>query len=275
METPQDPESQQPTPAGAPPTTPPKRSTLAKVLPSDRLTRDRQIEALKAFAAVYEANGTPVTNQQAGEVASPKMAANTIIVTNAFFVDVGLLTRVGNGFVVAPEVLAFLKASAGISPETASEKLRPIFEKQWFMQLLAPRLRLNPQDISTVHKILGEAASAGKEHIPRLDLLIDFLCFVGLTRKEGNQLAAGSPSAAPGNDPPPPPDPNKKDEPPEEQDETLEKHSLTLDANTKKKIVIYAPFQVTAAELIRIQKWLSFQLNVTGGQPPQPGEPII
>jgi len=257
----------------APPATPPKKPALTKVLPSDRLTFDRWIEALKAYGAVYASNGTPVTNQQAGEVPKTKMAAATIVVTNAFFTDIGLLTRVGNGFVPSPEAMAFLNATSGISPETASEKLRPIFEKQWFMQILAPRLRLSPQDMTTVYKILGEACNASKEHIPRLDLLIDFLCFVGLARKEGNQLAAGS--AAP---PAPPPEPNidppKKDHASEDEDKTLEKYSLTLDATKKTKIVIYAPPQVTAAELARIQKWLSFQLIVTDPSA-QTQEPII
>jgi hypothetical protein len=243
-----------------------RRATLSKVLPSDRLTLDRQVEALKAYAAVYEANGAnPVTNAQAGEVA--KMAANTIVVTNAFFTDIGLLTRVEGAFAVAPEAVAFLTAFSGISPETASEKLKPLFEKQWFMQLLAPRLRLGPMDISAVHRILGEAASAGKEHIPRLDLLIDFLCFVGLTKREGNQLYAGAaPSIGSTLNPagivlPPviPPVAHQLDE----EVAGLEKYTLTLDASKKRKIVIYSPPEVTGTELKRIQQWLSFQLLVT------------
>ena len=241
-----------------------RRATLTKVLPSDRLALDRQVEALKAYAAVFEANGgNPVSNAQAGEVA--KMAANTIVVTNAFFTDVGILTRVEGAFTVAPEAVAFLTAFSGISPETASEKLKPLFEKQWFMQLLAPRLRLGPMDITAVHRILGEAASAGREHIPRLDLLIDFLCFVGLTKREGNQLYAGTTPAVaslnlPGITPRviPPVISN-----PDEDLAGLEKYSLTLDASQKRKIVIYSPPEVTGAELKRIQQWLSFQLLIT------------
>ncbi|MEY2501564.1 MAG: hypothetical protein QOI07_1898 [Verrucomicrobiota bacterium] len=242
-----------------------RRASLTKVLPSDRLTLDRQVEALKAYAAVYEANGgNPVTNAQAGEVA--KMSANTIVVTNAFFTDIGLLTRLEGAFAVAPEAVAFLTAFSGISPETASEKLKPLFEKQWFMQLLAPRLRLGPMDISAVHRVLGEASSAGKEHIPRLELLIDFLCFVGLTKREGNQLFAGAGSPVGmnlnlGGGVPPviPPVPPK----PDEDVAGLEKYTLTLDASKKRKIVIYSPPEVTATELKRIQQWLSFQLLVT------------
>ncbi|MGA2052658.1 MAG: hypothetical protein ABSH19_05040, partial [Opitutales bacterium] len=49
----------------------------------------------------------------------------------------------------------------------------------------------------------------------------------------------------------------------EDNDPDLEKHALTLDSKTKRRIVIYAPSQISKAELERIQKWLSFQLIVS------------
>jgi len=50
-------------------------------------------------------------------------------------------------------------------------------------------------------------------------------------------------------------------------DGDLETYSLTLDASKKRRIVVQAPPSVSAAELKRIQDWLSFQLLV---QEPSP-----
>ena len=164
-----------------------KKLGLTKVLPSDRLAFDRQVEAIKAFAAEYEANGgNPVTNEKAGGI--NKMAAATIIVTNAFFCDIGLLSRTDKGFIPSEEALNFMRAIHGLSPETAGEKLKSLFSNQWFSQVLIPRLRMRPLDIREAVIILGEESRAGKEHQERIEILIEFLNFVGLIRKEGSQI---------------------------------------------------------------------------------------
>jgi hypothetical protein len=241
-----------------------KKPSLTKVLPSDRLTLERQIAALRAFGAVYESNGgKPVTNQQAGEVA--KMAAATIVVTNAWFTDIGLLTRVDDGFTVASEVMAFLSAEHGISPESAPEKLRPILERNWVSQLLVPRLKVNTMDVEAARKVIGEACGASPDHIPRLDILIEFFAFVGIVKKDGNMLrTCGHVKIEP-------PAPAKGQEGGNHssgngQDNTdgLETYTLTLDPKNNRRVIIKAPPTVSDAELKRIQQWLSFQLIVSG-----------
>jgi hypothetical protein len=248
----------------------PKKSTvqLTKVLPSDRLTADRQIDAVRAFAAVAESTDgkQPISNEKAGDVI--KMAAGTIVVTNAFFCDVGLLTRVDGGFLVSQEVIAFLRAESGLSPEAAPEKLRPLFEKQWFMHVLTPRLRLAPMDIGAVQKVIGEECSASKDHLGRIDVLIDFLCFVKCLAREGNQLRlVGSSTLRMEMQPLANPQPAAASaatlSATEPEDEGLEKYTLTLNAAQKRKIYLWAPPEITAVELKRLQQWLSFQLIVT------------
>lgn len=241
----------------------PKRAQPTKVLPTDRLALDRQMAVVAAFAAVSESKeGKTVTNDEAGAVVQPtKMAGTTIGMTNAFFCAVGLLTRQDNGsFSVAPEVMAFFKAQHGLSPESAPEKLRPLFEKQWFFQAVGPRLKLGAQDIQTVIKVLGEASGAGKDHLRRVELLIEFICFVGLARKDGNQLRMAIATS-------------RSDETEsakggaageaEIKEPGMEKYTLTLSAEKNRRIVIHTPATVSAAELKRIQQWLSFQLIVS------------
>lgn len=248
----------------------PKRASLSKVLPSDRLSIERQIIALRAFAVVFESNGgKPVTNNEAGEVA--KMAAATIVVTNAFFCDLGLLTRVdgGGGFTVSGEVMEFSRVeTSGIAPESAPEKVRPLIERQWFMQILTPRLRMSPMDIPQIHKVLGEASNATREHLPRIDTLIDFIVYFGCGVREGNhiryagtvkkeesaiELIRPSPQAL------------KKHVEGEDIDlsDGMQKYSIPLDHRTGRKFVIYAPKTVTTKELERIRGWLEFQLIVS------------
>lgn len=243
-----------------------KPSTLKQVLPSDRLVFPKQIGVLRAFAAVFESNGgSPVTNEAAGEVA--KLAAGTLIVTNAFFSEVGFLTRKDDGFTVAGEVSAFLNAEeSGLSPESAPEKLRPLLEAKWFWTTLAPRLRLGPMDTATFRKVVGEAAGATKEHIGRLDVLLEYLVFVGLVRREGDSIRYAGSSASPALQKPetpaaPLPAAAKT---PAEPDECkgLEKHALTLDVKTGKKLIIYAPTTLTQKQLERVRSWLEFQFII-------------
>ncbi|MBV9659192.1 MAG: hypothetical protein JO295_13920 [Verrucomicrobia bacterium] len=252
----------------------PKKSSLTKVLPSERLTLARQVEVLRAFAVVSETNGgVPVTNADAGSVIPGKMSAATIVVTNPFFVDLGLLSRTETGFTVAPEVRAFNAAYDGLSPESAPEKLRPMFEKQWFMNLLTPRLRLAPMEREDVIKVLGEACNATKEHVSKLNLLIDFLDFVGCVRLEGNQVRIGTGAAPAGSAQPNAAGVRTTSETSkgQETDGDLEKHTLTLDPRTKRKINIECPPTITYAELTRIRNWLGYQLIITNA-PPAPEE---
>src|SRR2546422_8083075 len=103
-----------------------KRSLL-KTLPTDRITVDKQVELLRAFAVVYDANGgKPVTNEQAGNAVTPTKAAATVILTNAFFTDIGLLARSDNrGFTPSHDLPAYNHACQW-GEEAAKEKLRPV-----------------------------------------------------------------------------------------------------------------------------------------------------
>jgi hypothetical protein len=250
---------------------PGKRQPPTEVLPTDRLTVDRQIAVLRAFTAVYESNGEkPVSNTEAGDVVHPtKMAASTVLTTNAFFCAVGLLIRQESGmFSVAPEAVAFLTAERGLAPEAAPEKMRPIFEKQWFTRLLIHRVRLGATDLDTVYKILGDACSAAKEYQRRIEMLVEYLCFIGILKREGNQvqfLPVGHSSDSAGDTQSAKPTTKNTEEQTEDQD--LERHTLTLDPKSKRRIVVCAPHTVTAKELERIKNWLSFQIIIEADQP--------
>ena len=95
------------------------------------------------------------------------------------------------------------------------------------------------------------------------------LKFAGLLGADGTVVSPGSLSSAPTTakaekpktDPPVPVAPSGMLSAAEH--EGLEKYTLTLDPETKRRIVLFAPPSVKQRELNRIQQWLSFQLIIT------------
>ncbi|HEU0046920.1 MAG TPA: hypothetical protein VFQ43_04840 [Nitrososphaera sp.] len=255
------------------------KRVLLKVLPTDRLTVEKQIELLRAFAVVYEANGgKPVKNEDAGNAVTPAKAGATVILTNAFFVDIGLLKRGDNGgFEPSADLIAYNNACQW-GEETAKEKLRPVFEGAWFCRCLVPRLRLATQTEANCLAILAEESGAQKEHGYRLQNLIGFLEFVGILRSsDGKITLLPSKQTAPvqtpeiKNSPQFPPDvsPSAKMPAPRffgggEHEPEVHTFVLPLDKENKRKITVTAPLDVTAKEVQRIAKWLEVQLLVEG-----------
>jgi hypothetical protein len=234
-----------------------ERSNLCKVLPTDRIAFDRQVEILRAYAACYESNGgKPVSNRQAGETLTPKFSASTLGVAVPFFTDISLLTRNGNEFVPSPELVAWNQAVA-LSPSEAKRKLRAPFENTWFYKLLTPRLRLSAQSITECVGILAVEAKAEEGHLERVAPLIEFLELAGIVEITGTMVsfipAVGeSRTALDMKLPPGVP----------ETFSTQEEHSLFLDKEKTKKFTINSPLFITRADYERIIKWIEVTLII-------------
>ncbi len=186
----------------------------------------------------------------------------TIVVTNAFFVESGLLTRQkeDQGFIPTPEALAYHKAWEW-NPETAGHKLGDLFERTWFSEALIPRLKMRPHEDRDAKTVLAEACGASKDYEARVSLLLDYLEFAGLIVREGGMVkAVGSkrPEAAP--------TPKLATAltvaPAPVLEEGHDRYTLVLDPKTKRKVVIEAPHTVTSKELERIRAWLGVQLII-------------
>jgi hypothetical protein len=243
-----------------------KRTPPTKTLPSDRLAFEKQVAALRAFAVVYEANGNkPVTNEDAGKIIN--MSGNTVVVTNGFFSDVRLLSRQKDGPALIPsaETLAYYKAYEW-DPSTAGEKLRPVFERCWFSEVLVPRLKFRPYEEREALTVLAEACSAAKEYEPRLQVLLDYMVFAGVVLRDGGQIkSAGLKGSDPAPEVPKLESSGAKREGSPIVDEDHEQYTLILDAKLKRKVVIQAPHTITTKELERIRAWLGVQLIVDEG----------
>jgi hypothetical protein len=238
-----------------------KRTSPTQTLPSDRLAFDKQLAALRAFAVAFESNGgRPVKNSEAGAILD--MSENTIVVTNAFYCDVKLLTRQKDeqAFVPSTEALAYNKAHEW-DPMAAGEKFKPVFEKCWFAEAVLPRLKFRAYEDREVLTVLAEASGASKDYEPRLKLLLEFMVFAGLVARDGTQIkpvgskpaekmpvAAPTPTAAPEGRRPAAPDENHAE------------FVFVLDAKRRRNVVVHAPHDMTQKEFDRVRKWMEIQL---------------
>lgn len=189
-------------PTGAPPTAPTAPTGTVdkptKVLPTDRVKFQKQLDLLRAYAAV-SGQAMKVANIEAvANVA--KLNGSTVSLCNGFFVDVGLLERSpAGGFIPSPEVMAFQRAHAW-SPETAAAKLAPLMFQTWFFHRLEPKLIMGPLDRTEAVHDLADAANAHKKYEGQLFLLIDYLEASGVVKRDGETLRLamdGPPSQEP------------------------------------------------------------------------------
>lgn len=233
-----------------------EKSTLCKVLPTDRIAFERQVEILRAYAACFESNGgKPVSNTQAGETLSPKkFSASTLGVAVPFFTDISLIARKeGDTFVPSTELVAYNQAFA-LSPPEAKRIIRPLFDKTWFCRLLTPRLRLSPQLEKDCVGLLAIEAKAEKEHLERVQLLIRFLEFAGIVAINSGTVSfvplsrdsAETPlPASPGNG-------GGIVNPPDGTDQ----HTLYLSSDKKRVVTFAAPLTISNAEYDRVCNWI-------------------
>lgn len=232
-----------------------KRPT--KILPSPRLAIQKQLEVLRAFAvASLTADGAPISNEQAGEIMASKMKASTVIVTNPFFCEVQFLNRKSGSFEVSDIAKAYQQAYEW-NPETAGVKLAPALSDRWFSKILLPRLKMRDYTKREATQVLAEECEASKDYEENVAMLLEFMAVAGLIRLEGDLVKPnGSPGAfiasmqgggAPKDTPPlqqqPPPEQPKGD-------------ICYLDPKRERKVIVYAPLDISPEEIDRLKNWL-------------------
>lgn len=156
-----------------------------RVLPTDRIGFQKQLNILRAFAAVASQGNKLVTNPEAAKLA--QLHPSTTLLALPFFADVGLLEKQGAGYVPAPEVIAFHRAHSW-SPEKAPEKLAPLLRKTWFAQALVPNLQMKAIRERDAINELGSLAAAGPKHQTQVRMLLDYLQVSGVVRRDGDLL---------------------------------------------------------------------------------------
>jgi hypothetical protein len=164
------------------------KTKLAKALPSDRISFDKQMVLLRCFAVGSQPDNKPVTNATLADLA--KLNQSTAGVNNVFFADAGLITKAGNGYVPCAEVLSFERAYQ-FNAETAAQKLAPALRRSWFGQTLLPLLSIQARSEDYALGELAEAARALPEHRNQLRTLLEYLAVADVIDRDGAMVKLG------------------------------------------------------------------------------------
>lgn len=246
----------------------PKKTKPTQVLPSDRLTTDKQLEALRGFVVACDAEGgAAVTNEQVGKIIA--MSGQTVVVINAFFTDVGLLVRADSGKFTPGQAARDYQQAYDWDQNTAGTKLAPAFRDTWFAKALLPRLKMRSLTKTEAMAVLAEACKATPEYQWRLGMILEFLNAAGLLALAGDEVKAASGTSTVstpsdpgtlggGGDEPPKP-------PPLSTDEVIPQNApfLYIDPEKKKKVILIAPDSaVTKKQFDRIKAWFDLQFFI-------------
>lgn len=160
-----------------------------RALPTERIGFGKQLDLLRGYAALVAQGTAAPTNPAVANLVS--LNRNTTILAHPFFLDIGLLTKAGDGYVPAPEVVAYGKAFSW-NQETAAQRLAPVLRRSWFAQELLPRLAMGTLDEIRAIQLLGEAASAGPRFEGQIKTLLQYLTVAGVIRREGDTIREGT-----------------------------------------------------------------------------------
>ena len=250
-----------------PPQSPPKGSIARPkpkhTLPSDRLTSERQVEALKAYASQAMVHEGRVTNKQAGDTIN--LSESTIVVTNAWFTDVGFLERLGNGVFRASDALLKFGHAVEFGSPTAGHALKPLLEGKWFAKALLPYLSMRDVNRVEAVRILAEACGASKQFEEQLGVLLDFMVYAGLVDEMGGNIRKATTGVFPagGNN-----SSGAVDLPPVDNSRAsdlaipADAPFMFLDRERKRKVTLVAPDSLSKAEVEKIKAWLELVLYV-------------
>jgi hypothetical protein len=164
------------------------RKRPTRVLPTDRMAFQRQLDVLRAYAINGE-GGKAVTNEQVATTV--KIVPGTVSLCNPFLADVQLILRADGGYMPSPEVIAFNHA-LGWDSETATHKLAPVLRRTWFADALIPKVRFRPIEEREAMTVLAEASVADRDHEAQLRMLLEYLAASGLIIRDGGMVRVGS-----------------------------------------------------------------------------------
>jgi hypothetical protein len=159
-----------------------RRPQPTESLPTTRIAFAKQQRVLLAYG--YESNNGTEAVKIEQVAKAVEMNASTVSLANPFFEKIGLLSKVGRAFMPTAPVLEFARAFKW-NPETAAEKLQPVFALAWFTRALQPKLQMRDMTADEALQTLAERASAEPEYKPNLSLILEYMEWVGLIRRDG------------------------------------------------------------------------------------------
>jgi hypothetical protein len=180
-----------------------------KILPTDRINFQKQLELLRAWAAASSPAGKIVSNGDVAEMV--KMQASTVSLANPFFASVGLLVKSEGGYVPSSDVVAYHRATE--YSDNPSHKLAPTMRDSWFGVALLPKLSFRPLSESEALAVLHDASTASSDYRPQIKMLLEYLIAAGVAQRDGDFIKSAKPVFEFGPSANPPPEQPRSSEP--------------------------------------------------------------
>lgn len=178
-------------PPGPPATEPPARAKPKNrpkfPIPTDRLSFERQEEALRAVCVKSRQGQDEVT--AVDMAAAMNISAATAPLNNAFFISVGLMDRTSKaGY--KPTDLALRYANKWTFDKAAAPSiLRPAFFESWFYNAVRDQLEINPgTSESQMIEVLAAIAGTDASYATQYGTCLAWLEYVGLASVDDGVL---------------------------------------------------------------------------------------
>ncbi len=159
--------------------------TKRRILPTPRIAFAKQLDLLRAYAAASGPSRKVVGNAETAPYVS--LSKNTVSLANPFFADIGLVERVGGGFVPSQEVVNFAQAYEW-DADRAAHELAPVLERSWFGEALLPRLGFGALAEKETLRIVDQAAQAGPDYESQLRIVLEYLEAGGLIERDAGNV---------------------------------------------------------------------------------------
>ena len=163
----------------------PAKPKPTKVLPVDRVSFEKQLDILRAYAAASGTDQGSVNNNDVAKVAG--ISPQSVSLCNAFFIESGLLLRDGARLKPSDAVFDYLHAYEW-DQESAALKLGRVLAQTWFAKTLVPKLSFRSLTREEAISFLAEDSKATKEYAGQLALLVEYLNAAGVVRVENNSV---------------------------------------------------------------------------------------
>lgn len=205
-----------------------------KSLPTDRLSFDKQLITLRAFAKASGPDRAWVSNNDVARYAD--IGAASVSLGNSFWTEAGLLIREGNKLRPIEAVFNFDQA-AEWTPELAANKLAEPLAISWFGRAMLTKLAMKPCSVNEALIFLAQECRASTDYKTQLKMLLDYLQAAGLITNDGTTIT----KTAVRTDAPPPPPSQSSVSPADNPDQTMSRGDRVIIKPGAKRITIALP----------------------------------
>lgn len=158
-------------------------------LPTDRMSFEKQVEVLRCIAQMSVKR--PVTAEDLS--AAVGLKGNRGGLSNRFFVDSGWVVTAGRGGYAAADPLQEYHRHLNVDPQDhhgARRYLANSARSSWYWEALEPMLEGGVRQTLALHTLSREAGA--NDHTHQLQLILEWLEWLGLIRREGDLVFPGS-----------------------------------------------------------------------------------